>query len=516
MPDRRDQSDNTVPTHHRVAILGAGFGGIGAAVQLIRRGERDFVVLERGGDVGGTWRDNHYPGCACDVPSHLYSFSFAPKADWSRTFATQPEIYAYLRDTAQRFGVTEHVRFGEEVLDVRYDEAAERWEVRSSGMHITADVVISAVGALSEPSVPELPGIERFAGPAFHTAAWDDAVPLHGKRVAVIGTGASAIQVVPEIAGRVEHLDVFQRTAPWVMPRLDRPIAAWQRTLLRRVPGAQRLLRGWLYWTRELLAVGLMHPRLMTRLERIAREHLRRQVQDPQTREQLTPGFRMGCKRILLSNTYLRAFNRDNVSLVTAGITEVRERSIVTADGDEHPVDVIVYGTGFHVTDLPVAERVRGRDGRSLSEAWHGGISAYKGTTIAGFPNLFMLLGPNTGLGHNSIIFMIESQLRYVMSALRARERDGMHTLEVRPEAQRDYNDALQGRMAGSVWTTGGCASWYLDANGRNTTLWPGFTWPFRRQTANFDRGAYVGRPRRADTPTPSPAPPPEREPALV
>jgi len=516
-PRRTDvPAADALPGHVRVAVLGAGFGGIGAAVQLIKAGERDFILLERGDDVGGTWRDNHYPGCACDVPSHLYSFSFAPKPDWSRAFATQPEIYEYLRETAGRFGVMPHVRLGHAVLEVRFDEPTGRWEVRTDRGSLTADVVISAVGALSEPSIPALPGVERFRGPAFHTAEWDESIDLSGRRVAVIGTGASAIQVVPEIAGQVAHLDVFQRTAPWVMPRLDGPIPTWRQRMFRLLPFTQKLTRGWQYWTRELLALGLLHPRLMTRLERVARAQLRRQVKDPEVRAKLAPTFRMGCKRILISNTYLPAFNRDNVSLITDGIREIRESSVVTEDGVEHAVDVIIYGTGFHVTDLPMAERLHGRGGRSLAQASGGSLAAYKGTTIAGFPNLFMLLGPNTGLGHNSVVFMIEAQLRYVMSALAALRREGLRTLEVRPDAQDAFNQEIQRRMQGTVWMTGGCASWYLDASGRNTTLWPGFTWPFRRQTARFDRLAYVGQAERVPvSPTPAIAPA-EREPAGV
>ena len=504
---------DALPAHVRVAIIGAGFGGIGAAIQLIKDGERDFVVLERGRDVGGTWRDNHYPGCACDVPSHLYSLSFAPKSDWSRTFARQEEIFDYLRETADRFGVTPHVQLGHAVEAVTYDEEERRWSVRTARGELTADVVIAAVGPLSEPSIPDLPGAERFRGPAFHTAAWDDELDLAGKRVAVIGTGASAIQVVPTIAPLIARLEVFQRTAPWVMPRLDRPIPRWRQRLFRRLPAAQKVVRGWQYWSRELVAIGLMHPRLMTVLERTGREALARQVHDPEVRAKLTPTFRMGCKRILLSNDYLRTFNRANVSLVTEGIREITESSIVTADGVEHEVDVIIWGTGFHVTDFPVAERISGRGGRTLAHQWRGGLAAYKGTTVAGFPNLFFVLGPNTGLGHNSIVFMIESQLRYVMSALREMRREGLATIEVRPDAQDAYNDEIQRRMRGSVWTTGGCASWYLDANGRNTTLWPGFTWPFRRQTERFDRGAYDAEPARTSVPPQRVAPSPAHEP---
>ena len=486
---------DALPAHVRVAIVGSGFGGIAAGAQLLKEGEHDFAILERAHDVGGTWRDNQYPGCACDVPSHLYSLSFAPKPDWSRTFATQPEIYDYLHESAVRLGLMPHIHFGHDVQELTFDEDAQLWRVRTSGGALTADVVVVAPGPLSSPSIPSLPGAERFRGPAFHTAEWNHELDLTGKRVAVIGTGASAIQVVPSIAAQVGRLDVYQRTAPWVMPRLDRAIPAWRKRLFRMLPATQKLARAWQYWSREAVAFGLMHPRLMGLLERVGRLGLAHQVHDPEVRAKLTPTFRMGCKRILLSNDYLRTFNRANVELVTDGIREVRESSIVTADGAEREVDVIIWGTGFHVTDFPVGERIRGRGGRSLADEWQGSMAAYKGTTVAGFPNLFLVLGPNTGLGHNSIVFMIESQVRYVMSALRALEREGLATLDVRHDAQDAYNDEIQQRMRGSVWTTGGCASWYLDASGRNTTLWPGFTWPFRRQTEHFDRAAYEGRP---------------------
>ena len=477
---------------YRVAIVGSGFAGLGMAIRLRRAGIEDFVVLERADDVGGTWRDNSYPGCACDVPSHLYSFSFAPNPAWTSTFSPQPEIWDYLRACAQRYGVMGHIRFGHEVHDAAWDEDAQRWCIETSKGALTAQVLVLGTGPLSAPSIPDLPGLERFEGTTFHSATWDHDHDLDGERVAVVGTGASAIQFVPQIQPRVGKLHVFQRTAPWIMPRPDRPLKPWERRLYRALPAAQLLMRAGIYWARESFVLGFRHPRVMRLGQRLALRHLHRQVRDPELRRKLTPTYRMGCKRVLISNDYLPALTRPNVELVTDAIAEVRPRSIVTADGIEREVDTIIFGTGFHVTDMPAAERVRGADGRSLAEHWNGSPQAHMGAMVAGYPNLFFLVGPNTGLGHNSIVFMIESQCNYVLSALRLMDERGAAELDVRPEAQAAYNARVQEQMRGTVWTSGGCASWYLDAHGRNTTLWPSFTWPFRERTRRLDPAEYV------------------------
>jgi cation diffusion facilitator CzcD-associated flavoprotein CzcO len=486
-------------THVKVAIVGAGFGGLGAAIRLRQEGMDDFVVLERGDDVGGTWRDNTYPGCQCDIPSNLYSFSFAPNPNWSRTFPTQPEIWDYLRDCARRFGLYPHIRFGHEVTSAAWDRHADHWKIETPHGALTADVVIAAAGGLSEPAIPALPGLDRFEGPAFHTARWDHDHDLAGKRVAVIGTGASSIQVVPHLQPQAERLHVFQRTPPWIMPHPDRPVSPRERRLFRRLPPTQRLLRAGLYWALEGRGIGFtVDPRVLKLAERVALRHMRRQVPDRELQRKLTPAYRMGCKRVLLSDDYYPALAQPSAELVTEAIAEVRPRSIVTADGAERPVDAIVLGTGFRIHDHPMYERVRGREGGTLAEAWAGSPQAYLGTTVTGFPNLFFLVGPNTGLGHNSIVFMIESQLEYVFGALHAmRERDAA-TLEVRPEVQAEYNAELQRRSQGTVWTEGGCASWYLDRNGRNATLWPGFSWSFRQATRRFDPESYVLGPAAA------------------
>lgn len=500
MTGTQGSSDARDSTSADVAIVGSGFAGLGAAIKLREHG-RDVVVLERSDDVGGTWRDNSYPGCACDVPSHLYSFSFAPNPDWSHAFSRQGEIHDYLRRTARDLGVTPLIRFGAEVAGARWVPSERRWLVSTTRGDVTARVLVSGAGALSEPSVPPLPGLETFKGTAFHSAAWRHDHDLTGERVAVIGTGASAIQLVPEVQRTASHLTVFQRTAPWVLPRRDRRIGASERRLYRTFPALQRLARAGIYAGRETWVLGFaFHPRLMALGERQALRYLEREVPDPVLRAKLTPTYRLGCKRVLLSSDYLQTLCRPNVELVTDPIVEVGRCGIVTAKADgervEHPVDTIVFGTGFHVTDPPIAERVRGADGRTLAEHWaERGMAALHGITVAGFPNLFMLVGPNTGLGHTSIVYMIEAQVDYLLDALAKMDAAGVDAIEPRADVQRAYNDRLQRRLAGTVWNSGGCASWYLDEHGRNTTLWPTFTFVFRRELKTCDLDEYVTQP---------------------
>jgi cation diffusion facilitator CzcD-associated flavoprotein CzcO len=479
------------PAHVDVAIVGAGFSGIGMAVALRRSGRRDFALLERGTDVGGTWRDNTYPGCACDVPSHLYSFSFAPNPEWSSTFSPQPEIHAYLRRVAEREGVLEHVRLGCEVREAAWDEAAGRWRIETSTGAVTARVLIAAAGALNEPSIPDVPGLREFPGTIFHSAEWDHEHDLDGERVAVIGTGASAIQFVPAIQPRVGRLHLFQRTPPWITPRRARPLTRVERAVYRRLPAAQKAMRAGIYWAREAFALPMLHARIAGVIEAVARAHLKQQVPDPELRAKLTPDYKPGCKRILISNDYLPALAQPNVEVVTDGIAELRGRTIVARDGSEREVDTIVLGTGFHVTDLPIADRVRGRDGRTLAEHWGGSLQGLRGTTVAGFPNLFFLLGPNTGLGHTSVMVMAEAQIDYVMRALDFMRAGGVDAVDPRPEAQRAWNERIDARMRGTVWMSGGCESWYRDRTGRISTLWPDFTFRFRRELRRFDPGEY-------------------------
>jgi cation diffusion facilitator CzcD-associated flavoprotein CzcO len=474
-----------------VAIIGAGFGGLGAAIQLKRAGFDDFLVFEQANYVGGTWRANTYPGLACDVPSHLYSFSFALNPDWSDTFSGGQEIWDYLRDCVEDSGIGPNLRLGHPVHEMAWDDREQRWQIETARGVFSARVVISATGPLSDPSIPDIRGLDTFEGTVFHSARWRHDHDLAGRRVAVIGTGASAIQFIPQIAPRVGSLTVFQRTPPWVMARRSRPISRLERTMYRKVPGAQRLVRTALYWGREAFAVGFLHPRLNRRAQALARAHLHRQVPDPALRAKLTPTYVMGCKRVLLSNDYYPALNRDNVDVVVERIREVLPHAIVTGDGVEHEVDTIIFGTGFHVTDPPVMHHVRGREGRTLAEAWTPTMRAYLGTMVAGFPNLFLLLGPNTGLGHTSVVLMMESQLQQVIAALRHMRRTGAAAVEPDPDAQERFAALVDAKMTNTVWTSGGCSSWYLDRDGHNPTIWPGYATGFRLRLRRFRPADY-------------------------
>ncbi len=497
--------DHRRDADHRVdhLVIGAGFAGLCAAIKLDEAGEHDFLVVERAADVGGTWRDNTYPGAACDVPSQLYSFSFARNPDWSRSFSPQPEIQAYLQRVARESGVLDRFRFGTDVHDARWDDDAQRWVTTTSTGRYVSRTLISGAGALVEPRLPDIEGIDSFQGEVFHSARWDHDADLAGKRVAVIGTGASAIQIVPEIAKVTGHLDVYQRTAPWVLPRHERPYTAVERSLFRRLPALQKLYRAGIYWGRETWVAGFaVEPRLFAPVEKLARRHIGREISDPALREKVTPDFRMGCKRILQSNRYYPTLDRDDVDLVTDPIAKVTGDAVVTADGVERPVDVIVVATGFQTTDPPISHRVHGRHGCSLAETWAtSGMMAYKGSAVHGFPNYFSIVGPNTGLGHSSMVFVIETQVGYVRDALRTMRAEGWAEVEPSADAQRTWNADLQRRMGRTVWNTGGCSSWYLDDHGRNTLLWPRTTVTLRRQLTRFDPGAYDVAPARVTDP---------------
>ena len=478
--------------HVRVAIVGSGFAGLGVALELLKHGERDFVVLEKAREVGGTWRDNTYPGCQCDVPSILYSFSDHPNPDWSRAYSPQGEIQQYLRDVAGNVP-PELFSFETEVVGAQWLDHRQRWLVTTTKGEWTADVLVTGHGGLSAPSVPDIAGLDTFAGPVFHSAQWDGGVDLTGKRVAIVGTGASAVQIVPAIRRQVAGLTVFQRTAPWVLPHTDRPIPSWRRALYRRFPAVQRAGRAAVYAARELIFLAMARRSWLTRrIEWMARAHLERQVPDPELRAKLTPDYTPGCKRLLLSNDYYRALAADNVDLVTEKISEIRPSCIVTVGGQEHPADVIVWATGFKVTNHPMLGVVRNAKGETLESVWAGnGMQAYMGTTVAGFPNLFLMTGPNTGLGHTSLLFMIEAQVDYVIGALKAMREHRVASLSPRPEAVTRFNDRLHRKLQPTVWSSGGCASWYLDAQGRNTTLWPDFTWKYWLRTRRFDIEHY-------------------------
>ncbi|SHM92863.1 flavin-containing monooxygenase [Cryptosporangium aurantiacum] len=484
-----------LPTEVRVLVVGAGFGGLAAAAQLRAAGYRspdDLLLIERADQVGGTWRDNTYPECACDVQSVLYSFSFAANPDWTRSYGRQPEILDYLIRITRQTGLLEHVRFGCELIGAAWDAASARWVVETSRGVVRAQVLVAATGALSAPRLPDLPGMDSFTGDAFHSARWNHSVSLAGKRVGVVGTGASAVQFVPAIAPSVSHLTVFQRTPGWVIPRGDRPYLASERALYRRWPVTQKISRGAAYLYREGYVIGMAHyPQLLPAMQVIAESHLRKQVPDPELRAKLRPPFKLGCKRALLSDDWFPALQRPNVELVTSAAAEVTPHGLIDATGRKHELDVLIFGTGFTPTEPPVARLLSGKDGRTLAESWDGSPRAYLGLTVHGFPNMFLMYGPNTNLGHSSIVYMLESQARYIVDAVRTLDRANLASLEVRADVEDSYVTDVQRRLGHSVWNKGGCASWYLDRTGRNSVMWPTFTWRYRQATRRLDVDSY-------------------------
>jgi len=480
----------------KILIIGAGFGGIGMGIGLRKAGFDDFVILEKAADLGGTWRDNRYPGCACDVPSPLYSFSYELNPDWSRLFAPQEEIWEYLRRCAAAYGIDRHIRYDSRVESVAWDDADRLWTVRTAeGKRYRTHAVVSGAGALHLPSYPDIAGIDEFAGESFHSSRWDSAADLTGKRVAVIGTGASAIQFVPAVAGQAARLTVFQRTPPWIQPRPDVAIPDRMRAVLRTVPGAARALRYAVYWGLETRVLGFaVDLRLMAPMEELARMHLERQVSDPELRARLTPDYTIGCKRILVSSDYYPALQRPDVDLVTDPIARITPTGVVTADGTPHEADALVFATGFRVVDAATELNVSGRGGVKLKDAWAAGVEAHRGITVPGFPNFFMLLGPNTGLGHTSVVFMIEAQVQHVLSCLRIVSRQQAATIEATEPVTRKYNDSLQRRLRRAVWSAGGCRSWYLDDAGINRAIWPGFSFEYWVRTRRARRRDYEVR----------------------
>ncbi len=478
-------------THVRIAIVGSGFGGLGAAIRLKQHGIEDFVVLERRHDVGGVWRDNSYPGCACDVQSHLYSFSFAANPEWTRLYSPHHEIWAYLKRCAETFGIRPHLRFGHELLHAEWDDRRKVWDLRTTCGDFRAEVLVGAAGALSEPARPRIPGLASFQGTAFHSAEWDHGYDLRGKTVAVIGTGASAVQLVPEIQPKVGRLLVFQRTAPWILPRGDRAMSPRAQRWLRASPLVQKAFRLGLYARREALLFAFLDRRVAAYAERLARRHLERSVSDPALRARLTPHYTLGCKRVLLSDDYFPSLQKENVALITAAIREVRPRSIATHE-EEHAVDAIVFSTGFRVQEPPIASRVLGREGKTLSASWADRMTAHLGTTVVGFPNFFLLMGPNTGTGHTSVLTILESQIEHMLKALEHLRAHDLATIEPTTQAQARFVAHVDARMQSTVWTTGGCRSWYLDSMGHNSALWPGFSFSLKRRLERFDPSDYA------------------------
>jgi cation diffusion facilitator CzcD-associated flavoprotein CzcO len=474
-----------------VLIIGAGFAGVGMAIQLQKRGIDNYLILEQAASVGGTWRDNSYPGAACDVPSHLYSFSFVSKTDWSRKFAPQGEIHAYIQQCVLEFGLAARIRCNSALVSAEFEQSTGLWRVRcANGAEYLTQALISACGQLNQPAYPEIAGLDKFTGERFHSARWNHQYHLSGKRVAVIGTGASAIQFVPQIVPKVAQLYLFQRSAAYVIAKPDRAYRPWELALLARVPALQKLDRTLKYVQHEVRALAFIcFPALMKLFNFSFHRHLAKAIGDPQLRQLLTPNYPLGCKRILISNDYFPALAQPNVEVVNAGIREITEHGVVTEDGCEREVDVLIYGTGFTATDFLAPMQIKGLDGVDLNQAWRDGAQAYKGISVSGFPNLFLLYGPNTNLGHSSILYMLESQFTYVLDGLQAL-RQGLRYIDVKAPLQQRFNQRLQAQIGQTIWAQG-CTSWYKNAAGKNTSNWPGFTFSYRQQTRHLELTDY-------------------------
>lgn len=484
---------SAAPTHVKTLIVGSGFGGLGLAIRLKRRGDDDFLIIEREGDVGGTWRDNTYPGAACDVPSHLYCFSFRPNPDWSRVFSPGHEIQQYLRDCAREEGLLSHLRLNTNMEEARWNDEAARWETHTSAGSFTSDFLVTATGHLADEAYPTIPGLDEFTGAKFHSARWDHSVPLEGKRIGVVGTGASAIQIVPEMAKIASELVVFQRTAPYIIPRVERDYTEGEKRLFRRDAAAIEDLRAELFWGGEnSYAQRRAIPQYLAAGKKMALEHLAAQVHDAELRDRLTPRYEPGCKRVLISNTFYPALQAPVTTVEASALDRIEGGAAVAASGQSYELDALVFATGFEATEPPYAQLVYGRDGISLAEHWQTGMQAFDSISVAGFPNLFSINGPNTSLGHNSIVYIIESQVEYILGALDHLSAQGFAVIEATREAEDAYVDRIQADAQGTVWIDGGCKSWYVDQrSGKLTLIWPDFGYAFRDENGTFDTEGY-------------------------
>lgn len=491
MREAASLSPNVLKT--QVAIIGAGFGGLAMAIRLLQANIHDFIILEKADDVGGTWRENQYPGAACDVQSHMYSLSFAPKTDWSKRYAEAPEIFDYIQDLITDYNLKKYIKFNQEVVTTKYDEQALNWKLDlKDGTQIEAQFIVFASGPLHVAQIPKIKGIEKFKGKVFHSSHWDHDYNLNDKSVASIGTGGSAIQYIPEIAPKVKQLYVLQRTPAWVIPRDERAYNPLDKKLFNRFEWFRKLHRARLYWSNESRVVPIVKPQIMKYGQKLAEAFIKFQIKDKELAKKLTPDYVMGCKRILISNKYFPTFNRQNVDLVTDGIQELTENSIITKDGKERQIDCLIYGTGF-ITDPRIYLKsfaCYGAQGLELKEAWKEGAESYYGVTTKGFPNLFQLLGPNTVLGHNSVIFMIESQVNYILQLIQLVNKTQTQAIVVRENVQNQFNDAVQKKMQGTVWQSG-CVSWYQQDGGKNFALWPTYTWKYWLETRKINPSDY-------------------------
>jgi cation diffusion facilitator CzcD-associated flavoprotein CzcO len=484
---------------YRTVIIGAGFSGLGLALRLKESGEDSFIVLEREKDLGGSWRDNVYPGVQCDIQSHLYSYSFMPNPRWSRVYAPGPEIWAYMQDCARKGGVLDRMSYGNEVLSAVWNEDRGLWEIEAARGRYEAEILIAASGHLSDPRYPDIEGIDGFAGEIFHSSRWDRNADLEGKRVGVLGTGASALQIIPEVAKVAGHLTVFQRSAPYVTPREDREYTETEKRMFERLPETAKNLRREIFWGNEArFPQRRSIEAFIDKVKNLALGHLAAQVPDPELRAKLTPDYQIGCKRILLSNNYYPTFLRDNVTLEATGIARVEGNRVVMKDGTSHELDVLIVATGFEASDLPISYRVRGANGLLLSEHWAGGGQAFACATVNGFPNLFVMNGPNSGLGAGSVLFIIETQIDYILGAYAEMKRRGANRIEVTLEAENSFAAMVDKKAQGTVWLDGGCKSWYVDQrNGRLTTIWPDFMTHFKQINGVFVPDAYMFEEKR-------------------
>jgi cation diffusion facilitator CzcD-associated flavoprotein CzcO len=480
-------------TAYSQLIIGSGFAGLCAAIKLKEAGENNFLILERNDNLGGTWYDNHYPGATCDVESHLYSYSFEPNPRWSMQFSPQEEILGYMEHCAKKYGLLPHLRLNSNITRAVFDDKSGTWNVETeAGEKYITKVLISCAGGLSQPSFPDIKGIDTFKGKMFHSAKWDKTYDFSNKTVAVIGTGASAIQIVPAIAPAVKQLYLFQRTPPWIMPKPDKVISSLRKWLYTNLPFTQRLYRGRLYWQHELMALGFIkNPGILKFASKLALRYLKKSVPDETLRAKLTPNYVMGCKRVLISNDYYPALMRSNVEVMTDSIQQINETGILTNEGKQRNIDALIIATGFQAAENVMRFELKGRNGLDMNEAWSNGAEAYLGTAVSGFPNFFLVVGPNTGLGHSSMILMIEAQVNLVIESIKALKQKNARFIDLKRDALVEYNKDIQQKLSKTVWQNGGCVSWYQMKNGKNVTLWPGFTFTFMKKTKKWEEEKY-------------------------